>query len=279
MNHHPLVSVIMPVYNAVPFLYKAVDSILCQSYPHFELIIVNDCSSDTSEAIVQSFNDERIVYKPLSENRGVVLAMNEGLQMAKGKYVAVMHADDIALPHRFEMQVKYLEKNASTAVLAGLTKFIDEHDEPTGYGWAADEITITPLAIRTTMRRENCISHPTVMMRAEVVKEFGYTSSPVHKNFSVEDYPLWLRILSAGYVINKLPEIVLLYRVHKNSATGVHLKKSNPFYINYTTKKFYLAQKKKAGPLNEFDKKVSRSMRADLLKAGMKNLKNRIQSA
>jgi glycosyltransferase involved in cell wall biosynthesis len=236
-------------------------------------MIINDSSTDDSEKIILSYTDQRIIYHKHSVNQGVVAAMNHGLERSLGKYVAVMHADDIALPHRLEKQVEFLEDNPAVAVVAGKSIFIDEHNRPTAQVWELDERTTSTTDIKAAMIKESCISHPTVTMRADVVKKYKYQSSPVHKGFAVEDYPLWLHILSDGYKVAKLNEAVLYYRVHSASATGTYLRKKNPFLINYYSKQSYLQQRKASGNFNDFDRRVQRSMYMDFLKAQLKNIK------
>ena len=107
----PVVSVIMPVYNAAKYLQKAIDSILHQTLSDFELIIINDCSTDNSDAIINSYNDPRIKYIRQPQNNGVVAAMNTGLAAVQSNYVAVMHADDISFTNRLEKEFSYLEKH------------------------------------------------------------------------------------------------------------------------------------------------------------------------
>jgi len=266
----------MPVYNASAYLHDAIESILQQSYPHFEFIIINDCSTDSSEEVIRSFHDQRIIYIKQPVNAGVVVAMNVGLGCAMGKYIAVMHADDISLPERLEMQVNAMEADPSIAVLAGKSIFVNEHNEPTSTKWKLDEATVTPAAIRKAMVKESCISHPTTMMRTDVVLQYGYQSSPLHQGFAVEDYPLWLQLLSDGYTIAKLDKTVLRYRVHTLSATGTYLRKKNPFLVNYYSKQFYLQQRKAKGKFNSFDKAVQRSMMIDFAKAQLKEIKKKL---
>lgn len=270
---HPSVSVIMPVFNAGKYLRKAIESILQQTFTDFELIIVNDHSTDSSDIIISSIKDERIIYLLHERNMGVVAAMNKGLELARGKYIAVMHADDIALPKRLEQQVSFLKNFPFVAVLAGKAIFIDNEDKETGFVWKLDEKTSSFERIKAAMRWQNCISHPTVMMRSETAKKYKYSSSEMHKGFAVEDYPLWLNILSDGYVIEKLREPVLLYRAHQTSATSRFLRRRNPFLTNYYSKKSYLRERKKKGPLNSFDKKVQMTMYLDYIKAQLKQIK------
>ena len=255
----PAVSVIMPVYNAATYLQKAIDSILHQTLSDFELIIVNDCSTDNSEAIIKAYNDPRIKYLVQQKNSGVVVAMNTGLQAVQSPYVAVMHADDVSFTDRLEKEFSYLEMYPQTAVIAGFIENINEADATVGK-WGEDRKAITAAQIKAGMIKGNCIAHPSVMMRTDVVKQYGYTSSPNHKGYAVEDYPLWLHLLADGYVIEKIAEPLLCYRVHTQSATGAFLRSRNPFFVNYHSKKFYLEQRKDAGKWNGYDKKIQVSM-------------------
>jgi glycosyltransferase involved in cell wall biosynthesis len=273
---NPSVSVVMPVYNASPFLKKAIKSILNQTLATFELIIINDASTDNSEKIISSFNDERIVYYKHNNNKGVVAAMNKGVDLARAPYIAVMHADDIALQGRLEKQLKLLEQHLLTAVVAGKSIFIDEEDKEIGSVWKVDDITNTSKEIRKEMIWQNCISHPTVMMRTSIAKQYQYKSSPKLDGFAVEDYPLWLHVLADGYVIEKLPEPVLLYRQHASSATGAHLRKRNPFLVNYYSKQFYLEERKRLNKFSSFDRKVQLTMYLDYIKATLKDIKKRL---
>ena len=111
MIDNPLVSVVMPVYNAQKYLNKAIDSILAQTYKDFEFIIINDGSTDNSLQIIKKYQkkDKRIIVKN-KKNKGIVAALNDGIKLSRGKYLARMDADDISLPSRFEVQVNFMEK-------------------------------------------------------------------------------------------------------------------------------------------------------------------------
>lgn len=271
----PVVSVIMPVYNAAKYLQKAIDSILHQTLSDFELIIVNDCSTDNSEAIIKGYSDPRIKYIIQPKNAGVVVAMNRGLQAATATYVAVMHADDISFSERLAKEFSYLEMHPETAVVAGFIENINEAEKPVGK-WDEDRKNTTAAQIKAEMIKGNCIAHPTVMMRTDVVKQYGYTSSPNHKGYAVEDYPLWLHLLADGYVIEKIAEPLLYYRVHTQSATGAFLRSRNPFFVNYHSKKFFLQQRKNARKWNDFDKKIQISMYRDYVMGTLKEIKKKL---
>jgi hypothetical protein len=186
-----------------------------------------------------------------------------------------MHADDICLPERTALQKRWLEDHPETAVIAGKIKIINTNDEETGV-WALDQKKVSRQAIKKAMVIENCIAHSSVMMRTDIAKNYGYETAHQNTGFAVEDYPLWLNILSDGYWIDKLATPVLLYRTHPASATGMYLRKNNPFWINYYTKRTYLSQRKKKGRLTTYDRFIKASMYLDYIKANIKELKAKL---
>ena len=111
-------SVILPVYNAQNYIREAIDSILSQTYKDFELIVINDGSTDESVKIIQSYTDKRIVFVNNTQNVGLIKTLNIGLKLAKGKFIARMDADDIALPERFQLQLNKFESNKNLIVVS-----------------------------------------------------------------------------------------------------------------------------------------------------------------
>lgn len=231
----PAISILLPAYNAEEYLREAIDSLLTQTLTDFELLILNDGSADATEQIIQAYPDERIVYIRNESNHGLIYTLNKGIEAATGKYIARMDADDICLPQRLQKQYDWLEKNTSTSVVACHVAFINEQGYPAGE-WKEDMQTATAAAIRRKMVWQNCIAHPTVMMRANVAKQYSYKAN--QKN--IEDYDLWLRLLADGHVIEKVPEKLLQYRVHQTSVTGSILRKANPFFKQYNCKRRFL---------------------------------------
>ena len=124
----PLISVIMPVFNGENFLQDAVGSILGQTFTDFELIAIDDGSTDNSTALLESFrlNDRRVIIQRHTENQGVTAALNTGLALARGKYIARMDADDISLPVRFEKQVAFMETHPEIDILGSAVRLMDE---------------------------------------------------------------------------------------------------------------------------------------------------------
>ena len=125
----PKVSVVMPAYNAEAYIGAAMESILSQSFGDFEFLILNDCSTDGTEAIIQSYDDPRIVYIKNEKNMGVAATLNKGLAAAQGEYIARMDADDFSLPQRFEKQVAYLDAHPEVVVLGTQVQFFSDRGD------------------------------------------------------------------------------------------------------------------------------------------------------
>ena len=265
----PAVSVILPAYNCGKYIGRAIDSMLRQTFPDFELIIVNDGSTDNTEQIIHSFNDPRLIHVKNAKNEGLINSLNRAIELSRGKYLARMDGDDISQPERLEKQKRYLDQNRDISVVATTIEFINEQEEKTGE-WNLDRQTIAPGQIKRAMLKQNCIAHPTVMMRSEIIKELKY--QPYQKN--IEDYDLWLRVLSRGHKIAKIDEPLLLYRIHGNSITSLYLKNANPYFKHLGMKLRFLS---KFSPVNSFSMAVFRSAMTDLVKGILKSIKKSFQ--
>jgi glycosyltransferase involved in cell wall biosynthesis len=213
----PLVTVLMPVFNAERFLRRAIESVLAQTFTDFELLIINDGSTDQSVSIIQSFQDERIRLVHNKQNSGVITTLNTGIMLAKGKYIARMDADDICVADRLAKQVSYLEEHPGTAVLAAHIMQINAHEEDLGT-WDQDVQNSTAAELFRTMAKTNCIAHPTIVIRKQIAQQYLYHK----KQKGSEDWDLWMRLLSDGYRIEKLTDYLLKYRIHAASVTSVH---------------------------------------------------------
>ncbi|MDX2048202.1 MAG: glycosyltransferase family 2 protein [Chitinophagaceae bacterium] len=264
----PLVSVILPAYNSERFLHKAIESILNQAYRNFELLLINDGSTDSTRQIMQSYSDERVRIIDNPGNKGLVYSFNTGIEQAKGKYIARMDADDISYPERFAAQVDWLERNSSTSIVAAYIEFIDEEDKPAGI-WPLDRKVNTYKEIRHMLPRENCIAHPTVMGRAGIFRQFRYM--PYQKT---EDYDLWLRIANADLVIEKIPQVLLKYRVHQSSYTSSKLRKrNNPSWQVFMGKYRFVIYELKEANFNSFILQVIFYSIKDIITASWKEIK------
>lgn len=235
-NRQPAISVLMPVYNAERFLEEALSSISKQTFKDFELLIINDGSTDSSASIIQKYaRDDPRIQIINQANQGVGDSLIRGANLVKGRYTARMDADDIALPSRLEEEYQYLESHPKCAVIATVVRVIDDAGKFKGF-WTADKETLTPKQISSRLPIENCIAHPSIMIRTSVLKMFGFDASQV----PAEDYDLWLRLLSAGYEIHKLPTPLMLYRVHDDSVSQQGNKKTSATRIILRSKYRFL---------------------------------------
>lgn len=265
----PTISVILPVYNSAPYLAATIESILAQTLPDFELIVLNDGSTDNSVAIIHSFSDNRIRYLE-QPNRGLVYTLNRGISEARGRYIARIDADDLCLPERFAKQAAWLDAHPQTALAGCFVTFINEQGEETGI-WPEDRNNYTAAQIRHTLPYLNCMAHPGIMARTEVMRAYRYNPAQQH----IEDYDLWLRMQAEGEVMEKVPEVLLLYRVHTTSITSINLKKKNVFYKHFHCKRRYLAARFGKGKCNSFDRAVLAGMLKDLATGIAKSIKQK----
>lgn len=207
----PKVSVLMAAYNAERYLRKALDSILAQTYTDFELIVVDDGSSDGTYAVLSACQDTRLRIVRLPRNRGLTAALNLGLSQARGCYIARMDADDISLPDRFLRQVEWLDRHPETTVLGTSALRIDSDDrflENMVSAFRSSEEVGRSLAAGMCP-----VIHSSVLARTEVLRSMGgYRTQFPH----AEDFDLWLRVLDHGRVFI-LPEPLLMYRSSSGS--------------------------------------------------------------
>ena len=208
MSDYPCISVVMPVYNAGKFVREAIQSILDQSYPFFEFIIINDGSTDNSLEIIQSFTDNRIKILSNPTNIGNYPSRNKGMGIAKGKYIYVMDADDVALKQRLERQYLFMEEHPA-AGLAG-----------SGFRYYGNEQDIFRESnyerIKVILLRNNCFIHPTLILRNDFLKKYNLRYNK--KYYYSADYDLIVRAARHFHITN-IPEVLLHYRVHDQQIT------------------------------------------------------------
>ena len=206
----PKVSVILPAYNAEKYIKEAIDSIWSQTFRDFELIVINDCSKDSTEKIILSYNDPRLVYVKNEENLGVAGTLNKGLKLAKGQYIARMDADDISLPQRFEKQVAYLDSHGQVAVLGTGIQHFGE-----GIPTKCWVLSHNPEQMKIDLLFACGLAHPSIMMRTDVIRALGGYDMAFE---GLEDYELWCRV-AQEHQVTTLPEVLFRYRVHPGQVT------------------------------------------------------------
>lgn len=206
----PLVSVLMSVYNGERFLAEAIESIIKQTYTGFEFIVINDGSMDHSADILYYYeNKDKRLHVYHQENRGLIPSLNWGLELARGKYLARIDADDISYPHRLEKQVEIFEECPDLVILGSAYEVIDDTGESIGLA----TLPTTDTGIRWEMIFKCPFAHPSVMLRLNVLRQqkLFYDPSALH----AEDYELWSRLLKYGQGLN-YSEPLVKRRIHDN---------------------------------------------------------------
>jgi len=209
------VSVLMAVYNGEEYLPTAIDSILAQTFPNFELVIVEDGSTDSTPTILARYaaQDARIKIVPNAQNIGLTRSLNRGLAACSGELIARQDADDVSLPYRLVEQVEYMDAHPQTALLSGDIEIIDPNGTPiyTRHHAAA------PAVIRWRMLFYNAVGgHSQVMFRREDARALGGYAE--NRRYS-QDYDLWLRLMERGEVVI-LPRVWLQFRHHTASISN-----------------------------------------------------------
>lgn len=190
---YPLISVIMPVYNTEQYLRFALDSLLRQTFTNFEVIAVNDASTDDSSRILREYaqQDARIHIVTHTKNKGIVATMNEAIGLSKGEYLARMDADDIAMPSRFAEQVAILQHHPKVVLVAGVFEIIDE----VGEYLYREVLPADDRDIKRSMYIRNPMAHGSTMFR----KSAFVAAGPYTDHFGpTEDYELWSRLAQHG---------------------------------------------------------------------------------
>ncbi|MFD0940101.1 glycosyltransferase family 2 protein [Pedobacter boryungensis] len=208
------VTVLMPVFNSELYLRNSISSILNQSFTNFELIIINDGSTDESDNIIRSFNDSRINYVNNPSNKGIVAVLNEGLNLSNGKYIARMDADDIATPHRLKIQLQFLKANPEYKLCGTYALKMNEYGEKSSKIRPPKQYA----NIKVSQLFKNSFIHPSVMADASIIKSFGYKEEYKY----AEDYFLFSEIIMHHKAIN-IADIGLYYRVHNESISATRI--------------------------------------------------------
>jgi glycosyltransferase involved in cell wall biosynthesis len=209
----PQISVLMPVYNAERFLKEAIDSILWQTFTDFEFIIIDDCSTDSSPEILQSYTDPRIRLFRNEKNLGISATLNRGIELARAPLIARMDADDVSYPRRLQLQWEFACQHPDGALYACWAKEVDEdrqrlrmeHFNPKYYYY--------------NQTFECWIYHPTMLFRKEAVQSIGGYTVPYSEDFNL----IWE--LTRQHKMYVLPKFLLEYRITGQSLHQVVKKK------------------------------------------------------
>jgi glycosyltransferase involved in cell wall biosynthesis len=203
----PAVSVLMPVYNGARFLPATLASMQAQTFADFELIAIDDGSTDASSHILQELAGRDSRFRIVrQDNQGIVASLNRALGLARAPLVARMDADDLSRPDRLARQVAFLAQHPDVAVVSGAMDVVDEN----GVYLRTDVFPTLPDEIARELDHRSCVCHPAVMARTSVMRAVGGYRKLLQY---AEDYDLWLRILEVARIAN-LPDVLLSYRLH-----------------------------------------------------------------
>lgn len=217
MITRPTVTVFMTAYNAGRYIEESIQSVLNQTYTDFELIIVDDGSTDDTFNIIARFNDPRIRVIRNENNKGLVFSRNIALSEAKGKFLAILDSDDIALPDRLQVQVKEFLSRPDLALLGTQAYHLGKDSKRNG---RLLEVPIGPDLVMCKLLFFNTFIHSSVMMKTEVFRDVGgYGMFPF-----AEDYDLMIRI-SRKNVIDNLGTPLVEYRTHDTNVSQIHAEK------------------------------------------------------
>lgn len=209
MTTPPVVSVVIPAYNAERWLRETIDSVLVQSLPDFELIVINDASNDETGNVAKSAGDQRIRVVDNERNIGVASSRNVGIEVSRGEFIAFLDADDIAVPHRLERQVGFFRRNLDIGICGGWAQTFGSRSEV----WTAHP---RHDQIKSELLYRSAFIQSTVMLRRDLLVRHDLRYDPTF--ILSEDYELWTRCEDVVCMAN-LGEILVRYRIHDQNAS------------------------------------------------------------
>ena len=211
-----LVSIITPAYNAAAYIAETIESVLAQTYPNWEMLIVNDCSKDNTAEIVQSYakKDKRIKLINLKQNSGAAVARNTAIQNAKGRYIAFLDSDDLWKKEKLQKQIQFMQKNGYAFTYTSYEHFKETKEN------VHNQVQVPKNLNYNQALKGNQIGCLTVMLDRKQIQNIHFTTQ------KHEDYILWLNILKQGITAYGMQESLALYRTGNNkSISGNKLQK------------------------------------------------------
>lgn len=210
----PKVSVIMPSYNKAEYIADSINSILNQTWKDFELIIIDDCSSDNSAEVIRAVRDPRIRFYQNSENIGIAANRNKGLELARGEYIALLDADDLSPDYRLKDEVEYLDCHPEITAVYGGCQEIDEHGIPQGLYVSTfhnPDFIRANLLIRDIIPNGSCMYRKSFVLEHHIFYEDDY--------YGMDDYLFWVRCSVKGKIAG-IPETLLYWRNFEHNTTN-----------------------------------------------------------
>lgn len=238
MKYSIPISVVIPCFNAQNFIASAISSILTQSFTNFELIIINDGSSDNTHDEINQFSDHRITYIQNPKNQGNYVARNIGINISKGKYICMMDADDMSCPDRLKIQYQFMEKHPKIGIIGTLSEIIDKNNNPIG-------LINRPLGtadIKVNLLIDNYLTQSTLMIRSNLIKKHHMLYDESFKYTG--DYDFIVRC-AKKHKLRNLNQYLIKYRVHDSQISQAK-----------HAEQMALADKVRLDQLKDFDIKI-----------------------
>ena len=207
-SYNPIVSVVIPVHNGERYIEEAILSVMNQTFQDLELIVIDDCSDDSTYEILQRLADgnSKMIVEKNSEKSGVAKTRNRGVTLCRGKYIAFLDADDVWYPEKLEKQLQLIETEEAALVYTSY-EIIDAGGSP-----CKDPYTVPEHVDFNSILKENIIGCSTVLLRADIAKTYKFLENYYH-----EDYCLWLDILSDGHKAAGCADLLVKWRLVTNS--------------------------------------------------------------
>ena len=218
MAHSPKVSVVIPVYNSRRYVSEAIESILSQSFTDFELVLIDDASTDGSLDVLRSFEVPRVRVEPNEVNLGLAGSHNRGIDLARGQYLAMLDHDDCSYPERLATQVAFLDRHPDHALVGGWSEIMDEQGRTLK---KRKRYPVSSEAIRVGLLFGCALFHPSIMARRDIMQRYRYC-----ERFSIsDDFDLFVR-LARSFELGNVPEVLVRHRRHDASTSNrkAHLK-------------------------------------------------------
>ena len=216
----PFITVLMTVYNGGDYLKSSIESVLNQSYKDFELLIINDKSTDHSLDVIKSYSDKRITLHSNPENLGQTKSLNLGLQLAQGDYIARLDADDVAFPSWLKQQLNFLDRNSRFAVVSTKAVVIDQDNR-------IKKILNSPLSWDEVVFR-SLLASPINHVGSFYLKEVILNQGGYDEKYKIAaDFDLWTTLMKSGYKIATNPRVLMAIRVHQSSLSRIENKRES----------------------------------------------------
>lgn len=227
MNDVLTVSIIMPAFNSAPFIQQSILSVINQTYTHWELYIIDDYSTDKTEAISKTWaiKDKRIHYYRNSRNKGCSESRIYGISLSQTQWIAFLDSDDLWEKDKLEKQISLIKQDSMVGLVFTGSTFINETGKRSRYCLSVPR-TIT----YKELLMQNIISCSSVLVKKELLQRYKMPSGLIH-----EDYAMWLQMLKDGVIARSVNQPLLIYRLSGNSKSG---NKKKAFIMNYRVLKF-----------------------------------------